>query len=193
MLQDSGRSRVIACHSWEIGNILLLLLSCYYHMDYIWITIGDRAGLYLELDMELVGQSERGSGWFVPLVSIKDRSLHWTPGQVTDLLSWAHTCLWEREGLLLSCHGLRLFSDRLIGGGDRWRSKHHFEAGPQVWGLGVQVWMGTWNPWQEWNGLVSLVPGVRARRVFFEVPSWAHWFANRCFYVTVWLDCTLAP
>jgi hypothetical protein len=44
------------------------------------------------------------------------------PGQVTDLLSRAHTCLWEREDLLLSCHGLRLFPDRLIGDGDRWRS-----------------------------------------------------------------------
>jgi hypothetical protein len=44
------------------------------------------------------------------------------PGQVTNLLSRAHTCLREREGLLLSCHGLRLFPDRLIGGGDRWRS-----------------------------------------------------------------------
>jgi hypothetical protein len=43
------------------------------------------------------------------------------PGQVTDLLSWAHTCLWEREDLLLSCHGLWLFwTDWLeagIGGG----------------------------------------------------------------------------
>jgi hypothetical protein len=27
------------------------------------------------------------------------------PGQVIDLLSRAHTSLWEREGLLLSCHG----------------------------------------------------------------------------------------
>jgi hypothetical protein len=115
------------------------------------------------------------------------------PGQVTDLLSRAHTCLWEREGLLLSCHGLWLFSDRLIGGGDRWRSKHHFEAGPQVWGLGVHVWMRTWNPWQEWNGLVSLVPRVQARRVFFGVPSSAHWFTNRRFYVTVRLDYDLAP
>jgi hypothetical protein len=58
------------------------------------------------------------------------------PGQVIDLLSQAHTCLWEQEGLLLSCHGLRLFLDRLIGGGDRWMSKHHFEAGPQVWEFG---------------------------------------------------------
>jgi hypothetical protein len=115
------------------------------------------------------------------------------PSQVTDLLSRAHTCLWEQKGLLLSCHGLWLFSDRLIEGGDRWRSKHHFEARPQVWGLGVQVWTGTWNPWQEWNGLVSLVPRVQARRVFFRVPSWAHWFVNRRFYVTVWLDYDLAP
>jgi hypothetical protein len=65
------------------------------------------------------------------------------PGQVTDLLFRAHTCLWEREGLLLSCHGLRLFSDQLSGGGDRWRSKHRIEAGPQVWELGVQFWTGT--------------------------------------------------
>jgi hypothetical protein len=53
-------------------------------------------------------------------------------GQVTDLLSQAHTCLWEREGLLLSYRGLRLFSDRLIEDGDRWRSKHHIEARPHV-------------------------------------------------------------
>jgi hypothetical protein len=33
------------------------------------------------------------------------------PGQVTDLLSRAHTCLWERKDLLPSYHRLRLFSD----------------------------------------------------------------------------------
>jgi hypothetical protein len=63
--------------------------------------------------------------------------------QVIDLLSRAHTCLWKREGLLLTCHGFWLFPDRLIGGEGRWRSKHHIEVGPQVWGLGIQVWMGT--------------------------------------------------
>ena len=31
MLQDSGRSRVIACHSRDIGNILL----DYYYLEYI--------------------------------------------------------------------------------------------------------------------------------------------------------------
>jgi hypothetical protein len=35
-------------------------------MDYIWIIIGDRAGLYVELDMDLVEQSERGSGCICP-------------------------------------------------------------------------------------------------------------------------------
>jgi hypothetical protein len=68
------------------------------------------------------------------------------PSQVIDLLSRAHTCLWEQEGLLLSYHGLRLFPDQLMGGGDRWRSKHRIETGPQVLGLGNQVWTGTWNP-----------------------------------------------
>jgi hypothetical protein len=29
---------------------------------------------------------------------------------------------------------------------------------------------GPGNPWHEWNGLVSFVPGVQARRVFFRYP-----------------------
>jgi hypothetical protein len=125
-------------------------------------------------------------------VSIKDRSLH-GPWSSHRFIIRAHTCLWKREDLLFSCHGLRLFPDRLIGGGNRWRSKHHFKPGPQVWGLGVQVWTGTCNTWQEWNGLVLLMPGVQARRVFFGVPSWAHRFANHRLYVTVQLDYALAP
>jgi hypothetical protein len=59
------------------------------------------------------------------------------PGQVTDLLFRAYTCLWERKDLFLSCHGFRLFPDRLfrvvIYIGLR-RSKHHTEAGPAVLG-----------------------------------------------------------
>ena len=92
--------------------------------------------------------------------------------QVTDLLSWAHTCLWEQEGSLGSCHGFWLFFDRLIGGEERWRSKHHTETGSQVWGLGVQVWMGIWTPRQEWSGLVCFVPGVQVGRVFRGTQLW---------------------
>jgi hypothetical protein len=94
----------------------------------------------------LLGNRARAQVASVLPVLIKDRSLHWIPSQITYILSRAHTYLWEREDLLLSYHGLWLFPDRLIGGGDRSRSKHHFEGGPQVWGLGVQVWMGTWTP-----------------------------------------------
>jgi hypothetical protein len=59
------------------------------------------------------------------------------PDQVIDLLSRAYTCLWEREDLFFSCHGFRLFLDRLfrvvIYIGMR-RSKHHTEVGPAVLG-----------------------------------------------------------
>jgi hypothetical protein len=34
-------------------------------------------------------------------MSIKDRSLHWIPGQVTDLLSRAYTSGWELERLVI--------------------------------------------------------------------------------------------
>jgi hypothetical protein len=136
MLQDSGRSRVIVCHSREIGNILLLLLSCCYLMEYkciriirdraewvgwTWTWLGSRAGLWLYLFRLCQLRTVRCID----------------PGQVTDLLSQAYTCLWERQDLFLSCHGFRLFPDWLfrvvIYIGLR-RSKHHTKAGPTVLG-----------------------------------------------------------
>jgi hypothetical protein len=54
------------------------------------------------------------------------------PNQVTNLLSQAHTCLWEWESSLLFCRGFRLFPDRLLGVGNRWRSNHHTETGSVV-------------------------------------------------------------
>jgi hypothetical protein len=65
------------------------------------------------MDLFLVGQQCGALVAFVPPVSIKDRSLY-DPGQVTDILSRAYTCLWGREDLFLSCHGFRLFPDRLF-------------------------------------------------------------------------------
>jgi hypothetical protein len=196
------QDRVVALlrFAGSVGNLSLLTTGDYYYhktknemverkwwpsRDMVWVLVGVTGCV----------PRPRGIAWLhCFLCPCRLRTIHcMDPSQVTDLLSQAHTCLWEREDLLLFCHGLRLFPDRLIGGGNMWRSKHHFEAGPQVWGLGVQVWTETWNPWQEWNGLVSLVPGVQARRVFFGVPSWAHWFANRRFCVTVRLDYDLAP
>jgi hypothetical protein len=136
MLQDSGRSRLISCHSQEIGIIILLLLPCYYHMKYkcIWI-IGDRA--------ERVGWTwtwlgNRAGLWLYLFRLCQLRTVRcMDPGQVTDLLSRAYTCLWEWEDLFLSCREFQLFPDRLfrvvIYIGLR-RSKHHTEAGPAVLG-----------------------------------------------------------
>jgi hypothetical protein len=121
------------------------------------------------MDLDLVGQQSGALVAFVPPVSIKYRSLH-GPWSIHRFLSRAYTCLWEREDLFLSCHGFRLFLGRLfrvviyiLGWGGL---STILRPGLQCWGLRVRAWMGTWTRWQEWNGLVLLVPGVQARRVF---------------------------
>ena len=52
------------------------------------------------------------------LVTLFFLSVALDSSQVTYLLSWAHTCLWGREGSLLSCCGFQLFPDWLIEGRD---------------------------------------------------------------------------
>ena len=51
-------------------------------------------------------------------VSVKDRPLHWVLGKSQTYYPEHILVYRRREGLLLSCRGFRLFSDRLIGGGD---------------------------------------------------------------------------
>jgi hypothetical protein len=60
MLPDSGRSWVIVCHSREIENILLLLLTYYYHIEYIWIINGERTWLDLGFGLGFGWATERG-------------------------------------------------------------------------------------------------------------------------------------
>jgi hypothetical protein len=95
---------MIVCHSREIGIIILLLLSCYYHMKYKGIWINWRPGETGWMDLNLVGQQSRALVAFVPPVSIKDRSLYrpWSShrfivpsiylligvGRLVYLLSW---------------------------------------------------------------------------------------------------------
>ena len=66
----------------------------------------------------MVRHSSKARIALVPPMSVKDRPLHW-------VLVRSHTYYPEhiivygsREDSLLSCHGLRFFLDRLIGGGD---------------------------------------------------------------------------
>jgi hypothetical protein len=122
-------------------------------VGWTWTWLGNRAGLWLYLFR------------LCQLRTVRCMD----PGQVIDLLSREYTCLWEREDLFLSCHGFWLFPDWLfrvvIYIGLRSLSTI-LRPGLQCWGLRVRAWTGTWTPWQEWNGLVLLVPGVQARRVF---------------------------
>jgi hypothetical protein len=125
------------------------------------------------MDLDLVGQQSGALVAFVHLCQLRTvRCMD--PGQATDLLSRAYTCLWEREDLFLSCRGFRLFRTGFLGwlyilgwGG----LSTILRPGLQCWGLRVRAWTGTWTPWQEWNELVLLVPGVQARRVFSRHPA----------------------
>ena len=69
-------------------------------------------------------------------MSIEDRPLLWMVVRSQTYYS-EHILAYRSRNAQRSYHGFRLFSDRLIGGGERCRSKHHTETGSQVWGLGV--------------------------------------------------------
>jgi hypothetical protein len=97
---------------------------------------------------------EFGPGWqlseapvaLAPPVSIENRSLLW-------MVVRSHT--YYPEHILVYGSGKTRYSI-IMGSGSfqtncygwiiRWRSKHRTEAGPQVLGLGVLVWTGTWTP-----------------------------------------------
>ena len=51
-------------------------------------------------------------------VSVKDQPLHWVLGKSHTYYPEHILVYGNREGLLLSCSGFRLFPDRLIGGED---------------------------------------------------------------------------
>ena len=139
--------------------VVIILLSHGIYMNDIWRP----GGTVLWIWTWLVNRARLGLHWFRLCQLRTVRCCGWQLGHRLIILS---TYLQEREGSLHSCRGFRLFPNRLIGGGERWRSKHHTESVSQLWGLGVQVWTRTWTHRQEWNGLVLFVPGVQARRVF---------------------------
>ena len=62
------------------------------------------------------------------------------------------------------------FSNRLIGGRERWRSKHHTETGSQVWGLESKFGRGPGLLNRSGMGWSCLCLGYK-RGVCFGVPS----------------------
>ena len=95
------------------------------------------------MDLDLVRHSSEARITLVPPVSNEDRPLLW---MVVRSRTYYHEHILAyangkaRYALVM---GSSSFLDRLIGGGERWRSKHHSETGSQVWGLGVHVWTRT--------------------------------------------------
>jgi hypothetical protein len=76
-------------------------------------------------------------------VSIEDPSLLWIVIRSQTYYSEHIPAYGSGKARCSLVVGFRLFLDRLIGGEERWRSKHHIEVESQVWGFGVQVWTGT--------------------------------------------------
>ena len=112
----TDRSRVIACHSRDIGNILL----DYYHLEkYKWwkgkMVTGQGYGLGIGWCKRLCHRGRRhGLVTLLSLsVSVKDRPLHKTLGKSQTYYP-KHILRYGRlKDLLLSCYGFRLFPDRL--------------------------------------------------------------------------------
>ena len=112
-------------------------------------------------------------------VSIKDRSLHkasWAshgfiiPSIYLDMGAGKTCCS------LVVDPALSRPTDWRQG---RWRSLHRTESGTQEWGLGVQVWTGTWTPRTEEEWVSPACAWGTSGACVFGAPSWAHWFANR--------------
>ena len=142
---------------------------CCYYITITWnIYMNDKleTGRNGNLDLDLVQHSSEARITLVPPVSVKDQPLHWILVRSQTYYPEHILVYGRREGSLLSCHGFRLFPDRLIGGGGG--------RGPYTAlspGLGVQVQTGTQTPGQEGDGLVLLVPGVQVGRVFLGYPA----------------------
>ena len=103
-----------------------------------------------------------------------------------------HVLVYGRlEDLLLSCRGLRLFSDRLsgflFGGGGPCTV---LDSGLRGGGLESQFGRGPGHPGQESDGLVLLVPWVQAGCVFLGYPAGG--IDSRIDGVPVWLVYGLA-
>ena len=94
-------------------------------------------------------------------VSIKDRPLHRTLGKSQTYYPQHILGYGRLEDLLLSCHGFRLFLNRLsgflFGGGGPCTV---LSLGLRGRGLESQFGWGPRNPGQEGDGLVLLVPWI---------------------------------
>ena len=99
----------------------------------VWVLVGVRGCVAMDVGQGLVTLLSLS-------VSVKDWSLHKPSGQVTDLLSRAHTWVWALGRLVaLLSWVLALFGPTVRVSFWWSRSLHRTESGTQGWGLGVSV------------------------------------------------------
>ena len=120
----------------------------------------------------------RGIAWlycFSLSVSVKDRAVAMDASQVTDLLSRAHTWVWALGRLVTLLSWVPALSRPTImvvfGLGGPCTA---LSPGLRGRGLESQFGQGPGHPRQESDGLVLLVPGVQAGRVFSGYPAGGH-------------------
>ena len=105
-------------------------------------------------------------------VSVKDRSLHWVLVKSQTYYPEHILVYGSREASLLSCHGFRLFLDRLIGGGDGGGLSTTLSPRLRSGGLESKFGRGPGPLDRRVVGWSCLCLGYK-RGVCFGVPSWA--------------------
>ena len=104
-------------------------------------------------------------------VSVKDRPLHWGLGKLQTYYPEHILGYGRREDLLLSCCGIRLFLDRLIGGRDGGGPCTALSPGLRSGGLESKFGRGPGPYDRRVLGWSCLCLGYK-RGMCFGVPSW---------------------
>ena len=104
-------------------------------------------------------------------MSVKDWSLYWVLGKSQTYYPEHILGYRRREGLLLSCRGFRLFSDRLIGGEDGGGLSTALSPGLRSEGLESKFGRGPRPRDRRVVGWSCLCLGYK-RGMCFRVPSW---------------------
>ena len=104
-------------------------------------------------------------------MSVKDRPLHWVLGKSQTYYSEHILGYGRRKDLLLSCHGFRLFTDRLIGDDDGGGLSTTLSLGLMCGGLESKFGWGPRPLDRRVVGWSYLCLGYE-RGMCFGVPSW---------------------
>ena len=150
----------------------------------VWVLVGVRGCVAADTGHSLVTLLSLS-------VSVKDQPLHKTLGKSQTYYSKHILGYGRLEELLLYYRGSGSFRTDYLGGFWARRSLHRTESGTQERGLESQFGRGPGHPGQESDGLVLLVPGVQAGRVFLGYPAGG--IDSQIAGVLVWLVYSLAP